>query len=1058
MQTCGVCGTLNPDRARFCNNCGSPLTPAAAEAREARKTVTVVFCDVTGSTSIGERADPEAVRRIMGRWFDAMRAVLVRHGGTVEKFIGDAVMAVFGIPEVHEDDALRAVRAALEMRDGLSHLNDELEANYGVRLQVRTGVNTGPVVAGDPSAGQNLVTGDTVNVAARLEQAAAPGEILLGPATHRLVRDAVFVEVVEPLTLKGKSSPLPAVRLLEVVPGAPGRARRLDAPLVGREQELRLLLWSFSRAVRERACHLVTVLGAAGVGKSRLVAEASAALSGRAIVLKGECPAYGEGITYWPVVEIVRAGLDIADDAEPEEVRRKLAGALGDDPDAGAVADRLVGLVGRVPEPVPVRETAWAVRRLLEAAARRRPVLIVLDDLHWAEPTMLDLVEHVTDWTRDAPILVICVARPELLEQRPSWGGGKMNASSLLLEPLTEPETEQLLVNLLDRAELAEEARDRIMETAEGNPLFVEEMLAMLLDDRLLTWDDGCWRPTVDLAATDMPPTISALLAARLDRLSPTERRVLERAAVIGKVFEEREVAALTPEAEGPGIESAMEILDRRGLVRFERGQTWSFRHLLIRDAAHESLPKAERAVLHERYADWLEARSEEGSEELVGHHLEEAVKCRSALGPLDAAGRAVAERASVLLAAAGRRALAREDMPAAASYLVRSVVAAEQTGQPEPADRLSDAGLALMEASRLSDAAAMLKRAAGAVGADPVQRANIRLRELRLALHADPQRALRTADADLQEVIDVLTSLGDEAGVAQAWGVLCQVNWGRGRVAEAAAAAEQAVIHARVAGDELEEASNLGELASIWLFGPTPVDEGIRNCEAILARPNVRPSLEGRTLRALGALKALAGDVEEGRAMVIRSHAIFEDLGWKFYVAGALQVRGVLEMVAGDFVAAEVALRACYEILRQAGDRSYMSTGAAGLAAALAELGRDEEAEDLARISADAAAESDVDSQMGWRVVLATIKARRGEADEAARLAREAAALTSSTDLILVTDVHLEVANVLASLGQTAEAEEHARLALSGYLGKRNKLGEARARRVLARLTPAPA
>jgi ATP/maltotriose-dependent transcriptional regulator MalT len=287
---------------------------------------------------------------------------------------------------------------------------------------------------------------------------------------------------------------------------------------------------------------------------------------------------------------------------------------------------------------------------------------------------------------------------------------------------------------------------------------------------------------------------------------------------------------------------------------------------------------------------------------------------------------------------------------------------------------------------------------------------------------------------------------------------VRCQVNWGRGRVAECAAAAEQAVLHARVAGDEVEESANLAELASIWLFGPTPVREGIRNCEEILASPALRPSLEGRVLRALGALRALDGDVDEGRALIERSREIFEDLGWKFYVAGALQLLGVVEMMAGEPAAAEAALRTCYEILREAGDRSYMSTGAAGLAAALAELGRDDDAEALARISADAAAESDVDSQMGWRIVMAGILVRRGEPAEAVRLAREAAELTASTDLIMITDIRLEVAKLLATAGEVAEAEGHARAALDGYLAKGNRMGEARARGVLARLTPAPA
>src|SRR6266540_2748892 len=412
MSACPQCGKQNEPDARFCSACGTALT-VPEPPREVRKTVTVLFCDVTGSTALGERLDPEATRKLMARYFEQARTILERHGASVEKFIGDAVMAVFGIPQVHEDDALRAARAALELRDAV----DELE--------LRIGVNTGEVVTG---SGETLVTGDAVNVAARLEQAAQPGEVLIGEPTYRLVRDAVEAEPVEPLAAKGKTEPLAAYRLLAVREGADSFARRLDAPLVGRARELRLLREALGRAIEERSSHLFTLLGTAGVGKSRLAQELVDGVGDGATILTGRCLPYGEGITYWPLIEMFRtlgAGTDVAQLLEGVENARTIVnGAFG-----------AIGIVeGGAVDP---EETFWSVRKLFEALAREQPLVVLLDDLHWGEPTFLDLVEHVADWSRDAPILLLCLARAELLDARPSWGGGKHNATSLLLEPLS---------------------------------------------------------------------------------------------------------------------------------------------------------------------------------------------------------------------------------------------------------------------------------------------------------------------------------------------------------------------------------------------------------------------------------------------------------------------------------------------------------------------------------------------------------------------------------------------------------------------------------------------
>jgi class 3 adenylate cyclase len=530
----------NPDGFRFCGFCGSRLPTPSVKPYEARKTVTVVFVDLVGSTELGERLDPEPLRELVLRYYQQTASVLTRHGGTVAKFIGDAVMALFGIPVIHEDDALRAVRAAAELNAALTELNSELSAAYGVRLGVRTGVNTGEVVAGHAVGGQDVAVGDAVNVAARLEQAAQPGEVLLGEDTYRLVRDAVVVDPVTPLALKGKSLPVAAFRLRTVRPGAAGRAQRLRVPVVGRAKELAALDGAFEDAAATRTCRLVTVLGTAGIGKSRLVHEFLAMVGMRATVLHGRCLDYGEGITFWPVSEMLREAM-VADGGQ-EDPRAWLDAVLAGGERADAVVERLAGLLGladRVGE-----ELAWAVRKLFEALGRRRPLVLVFDDLHWAEPTLLDLIQQFVDSAKDAPILALCVARQELLERRPGWGEREPQGLAITLEPLSDQESADLTNRLLGDAELAGAAQRHILDTAEGNPLFIEELVAMLVDDGVLRRQGDRWT-TTERTTISAPPTIAAVLAARIDRLSPGERAVLERASVIGQTFYQGAVAAL---------------------------------------------------------------------------------------------------------------------------------------------------------------------------------------------------------------------------------------------------------------------------------------------------------------------------------------------------------------------------------------------------------------------------------------------------------------------------------------------------------------------------------
>jgi len=469
MRICPNCGEENPERFRLCGFCGAALAPELPP-QEVRKTVTIVFSDLKGSTAMGEKLDSEAVREVMSRYFDEMRGALEQHGGMVEKYIGDAIMAVFGLPRVREDDAVRAVRAALEMRQRLAALNEELESRWGVTVGNRTGVNTGEVVAGDPTTGQRLVTGDTVNTAARLEQAAPTNEVLLGEATYRLVRHAVEVEPVDPLELKGKSERVPAYRLVAVPSESAAPDAAKGASLIGREAELEVLTAEFERALSERSCRSVTLVADAGVGKSRLVEEFAVTVDESAEVLRGRCLSYGRGITFWPVVEIVRQAAGIREDDTPEQARQRIESIFED----GAVnaTEQVAAAVGLSEREFPLDELFWGVRKLLESQARRKPIVVLFEDVHWAEMTLLDLVEHLVTAAADVPLLVLCTARPELDEERPGWRPSP-DSARIDLRALSPEQTALVVQGLLGGSDVAQDVTTRVVEASEGNPLFV---------------------------------------------------------------------------------------------------------------------------------------------------------------------------------------------------------------------------------------------------------------------------------------------------------------------------------------------------------------------------------------------------------------------------------------------------------------------------------------------------------------------------------------------------------------------------------------------------------
>jgi class 3 adenylate cyclase/tetratricopeptide (TPR) repeat protein len=1055
VSACPRCGEENVERARFCSTCGAPLARAPEDQAQVRKTVTVLFCDVTGSTSLGERQDPEALRQAMSRYFDEMRAVLERHGASVEKFIGDAVMAVFGVPKLHEDDALRAVRAALDMQSALANLNDELERSWGFRLAIRIGLNTGEVVAGDPSAGQTFVTGDAVNVANRLEQAAEPGDVLIGEPTFRLVKGSVSAQPVGLVELKGRSEPVTAFRLVAAA-GVAELERRLESPLVGRSRDRAVLEGAFEHAVGERTCHLVTVLGTPGVGKSRLVAELIGEVGGQAAVLTGRCLPYGDGITFWPVTELIRQAAGLTGDEPVGAVRTALETMLAGEAEP-RVVERLLELVAVAPVPAGSEETFWAVRRFLETLAARRPLVVVFDDIHWAEPTLLDLIEHVADWSRGVPLLLACMARPELLDLRPTWGGGKLNATSIMLERLPRADCERLIANLLD-GELEPELRLQVIETAEGNPFFIEEMLSMLVEDGAVRMENGRWVAGAELEHIAVPPTIQALLGARLDRLGADERAVVARAAVEGKVFHQDAVLELSPPDAVAEVEAALTTLVRKELIRAEPvtpggRPAFRFRHILIRDAAYEAIPKQLRAELHERFANWVERRSDGRGperEEISAYHLEQAFGYLEQLGSVDERTRALAARAAERLAAAGRRALVRHDMPAAAALLGRAAA----LPAPDEGRRLGllpDLGVALRETGRLLDADVVLAEAVDGAAA---------MGDQALAARAEIERSLVrlfTGDEldDLQRVgehaIGVFAGAADDLGVARAWYLLAQTHWLRCHYGEVQATLERAIAHAQRAGDAREEARNRWRLAAALALGPTPADAAIEHCLEILASAPENRMLEGHVSATLALPLAMVGRFEEARERALQSRRVFEELGLTFHIAGLSVYAGAVELLADDPGAAERILGAAYAVLERAGERSGRSTHAALLARALSAQGRDEEAERYTVASEEAAWPNDVSSQVLWRAERARVLAGRGDLESADALVVEADRLAAQTDALnMRADVKVDLAELHQRAGRpeaTAALEE----ALALYERKGNLVAAQRAQSLLA-------
>jgi len=981
VRICATCGHENNETAKFCEECGAALDGAQAWAsREQRKTVTVLFCDVAGSTALGESTDPEALRALLARYFERMRQIVERHGGTVEKFIGDAVMAVFGVPVVHEDDALRAVRAAVEMRDSLPELG----------VQARLGLNTGEVVTG---TAERLATGDAVNVAARLEQAAPPGEILIGHNTLALVGLSVEVEALEPLALKGKTEPVQVYRLLEVLEEAP---RRSEAPMVGRATELRRLRDAFEQAELDRSCQLFTILGSAGVGKSRLTAELIAGLD--ATVIRGRCLSYGEGITYWPLVEALLQ--------------------LETRPDDDAAAAAIASVLGETDEPTTPEEIAWAFRKTLEQRAAEGALVCVFDDLHWAEPAFLDLVEHVADLSRNAPILLLCLARPELLDRRPGWGGGKLNATTVLLEPLSAAETDELIDHL---GEMDQQLKTRIREAAEGNPLFVEEMLVMVRES-----EDG---------EIVVPPSIQALLAARLDQLEAAERVVLERGAIEGNVFHRGAVEALAPEErQAP---QRLLALVRKELIRPERphipgDDAFRFRHLLIRDAAYDALPKATRAGLHERFALWLEEYGADLVEldEIVGYHLEQAALYRAELGAPD---EKLTARAAQRLHAAGRRALLREDAIAAVNLLSRSTDLVRPGARDQALIDLAVPLTSTGDFERLRSTVDELK-----ASGDPGARAYGRVYEVPLWQAVDPGLVVARGAVAATEAGAVFAELGDERGLALAALARFDVEWIQSRSIPAHDALQDMREHAFRSGDPVIVRRALARGYGILMFGYVPADEALRESEQLAEIPDAGLQIRAASLVVKGYLLGLQGRFTEGLELMGEERRLLGELGDRVMYAAHVHGPCTIRLFAGDAQGAVDELRESVRELEEIGEEGFRSTSLAFLALALQAAGEPDDAERAAFESEEISAPDDYINFAIGRTARALILADRGELTEAEQVARSAIEYAFHTDFPLQqADALAALSRVLRSSGREAEADDTLSQAVGLYEAK---------------------
>jgi DNA-binding SARP family transcriptional activator/tetratricopeptide (TPR) repeat protein len=987
-----------------------------SEARPApaatRRLVSIVFADLVGSTGLAERLDPETMHSLLDRYTECCGAVIERHGGSVEGFIGDAVVGVFGQDEVHEDDALRAVRVAVEMRREGAELSADLERGLGFGIGMKFGVESGEVFVSRGSRRSPFAAGDAFNVAARLEGLASEGQILLGAAIYELVKGSVRVQALERLKLKGRTAKVQAWQLLELTDDQVGLGP--DAkPLVGREHELGELRKALADACEEPGCRAMTLVGPAGIGKSRLARELRVETAGDATVVVGRCLSYGEDATYRPLAEIVQqiCGADPRDGIED---------LLDGDESRVNLVLQAIGLSAGAAQ---VEETFWAVRSLFERAADERPLVMVVDDVHWAEPALLDLLDYLVAFSRGHPILLLCLSRPELAETRPSWLAPQQNRSLLVVDPLSDAEARLLIESAAPEA-LGSNAEARIVDMAEGNPLFLEQLVAVGVEDQ----------------ASALPSSIQAVLAARIDRLDEAERAVLEHASVQGRSFSVNAVAELLPEYDRAGIAMLVVSLVRKQLVRPDRADVggddaFRFAHVLIREVAYQRLPKGRRAELHERLAGWL-AASPEARDDIIGFHLSEAYENLAALGPVGDRERAVATAAVERLTAAADAARLRGDPAAGARLLERAqvVLASDARARGELLPLL---GATLYDAGRLGDAARVLDEAIGRAS-EPRLLARAQIERELVRLETDLDTGTARADRVAEEVLPVLDREDDHHGASRAWFLRGEVAWIAGRVADADDSWMRAAEQAGRAGAERERFELIGWRAMAAAQGPAPINEAITRCEEFGVLVERSPIATVWILQPLALLHAMKGELETAERLLAEANEIRHALGGLGSSFSHLEAG--CRLCAHQPELAEARLRTDAEKLSSMRGKGTLATTLALLARAVYAQGRTDEAAELCASASREAAPEDTMTQVIWRGVLARVAASQGRHDEAESLSSEAVGLATPTDLIsLRGDAMLDRADVLWVGERLEEADRSARAGIALYEAKGN-------------------
>jgi class 3 adenylate cyclase len=1057
VSVCPSCGHGYRAGAKFCSECGAALAAADPLAREERRVVTVLFADLVGFTARAEQLDPEDVRALLSPYYARLRAELERFGGAVEKFIGDAVMALFGAPVAHEDDPERAVRAALAIRDWVREQE---------HIQVRVAVNTGEalvVLGAPPGEGEGMAAGDVVNTAARLQAAAPVNGVLAGERTFRETRAVIEYHPVPPVAAKGKRAPVPAWEAVAA------RARLgVDVPhqartaLVGRDRELSVLRGALGRVLSERSPQLVTLVGVPGIGKSRLVFELWRVAEAEPVLIgwrQGRSLPYGEGVSFWALAEMVKAHAGILEDDTAEEARGKLAAMTGQVLGGTAQAEwvrrhlgALAGLAGNAALGGDRGEAFAAWRQFLEALAEARPLVLVFEDLHWADDGLLDFVDYLAEWAGPVPLLVVGTARPELLARRPGWGGGKPNAVTLSLAPLSDADTARLIGLLRGRAVLDAGQQAMLLAQAGGNPLYAEQYVQMLAEQRA-----GSELP--------VPDSVQGIIAARLDLLAAADKRLLQDAAVIGTVFWPEAVLAL---GGGPGrgeLEGQLHELERRQFVRRDRaasvaGQTqYAFTHVLVRDVAYGQIPRAARAGKHAAAAGWIESLGRpDDHAEMLAHHYQ------SALDLARAAGRDTAElapRARAALQAAGDRALALNVLVAAAGYYRDALALWPQDEREQRAALLRLLGTALHEAGELDQAQAVLAEGAAAAAAAglPALEARIRIRLAEIhALERGLERGIEQALAECQAAIAVLEAEGDLEGLAEAWQLAGMTQFWLGDSPAGQRALERSMACAGQCGSRRVQMQAGAWLALTFQYLPVPADAAIARVGQLVQMADGEPWAEAGILMPLSVIYAYAGRLADARDAITRAQSVYGRPAAKItWARGALRA-GYVELIAGDPAAAEPHLREAYDTLRAIGERGYLSTVAGTLAEALYAQGRLDEARQMTEEAQAAATPGDFDSQARWRAAQAKVLARSGQFPAAQTLLDEAEALVSPTSLAtLQAEILLARAEVDRLAGAPAQAEASLRAALRLYQDRHAPLLAEQAAAALASLTGHP-